>query len=187
MDINETVSQLYSLGRLLDAVGFIPVIEQFPYFCTPENVLIFADMGMDGIHFCVDLSPEGKKRILMVDPSPGEGRVCKVAENLEDFLSLLLKVPDIGVIYTASFGRLGWYEEEIERLSARCDENPEKKVNLPQLRQQLRDLFSLRDIPDPFAYVTACVSQYSYVAEVDGSGQLGGEEEGFCAQFSILL
>lgn len=59
------------------------------YFCTPVNAEIIGWTGVDGIHICF-ISAVDPDMVFVVNPENSNSYVYPIAQNFEDFLSLLL-------------------------------------------------------------------------------------------------
>jgi len=97
------------------------------YFCTPENITVFARLGCDGVHFGV-LTDEKNSPVYVIDPE-AESCVEPVSENFEDFLSMLLTLKNTNLFTFIS-------NSSKERFLKICDNDPithVKSDEIPEL------------------------------------------------------
>lgn len=156
----DAVVRFQQIGSELEKYADIsPADDNVRYFCTPQEAIPFASLGFDGIHFCLMELPEksGTYRVVQVNPAAGEERLRLVADSLDDFVSLLMKVPFGGNIYTASYQDRASYEDAIERSNREVEEWG-MEDGLIKLRKKLAMVFHVRPISDPFDYIDHHVS-----------------------------
>lgn len=134
----------------LTCVGLIQE-RSFPhYFCTPLNAVIFASIGVDGIHFCI--VPEEDDRTLersavyVVSPMMPEHYVFVVAENFYDFISLVVSVKYAGLLECISYF-------ERERFLTQIQEVEADDLEVKTAIEALTATFPTRVIDDVYGYV----------------------------------
>ncbi|HWO53848.1 MAG TPA: hypothetical protein VNM49_05610 [Paenibacillus cookii] len=145
-------------GNLDEGLSFYLVHEEnFRYFNTPCDVVVFGNTGADGIHYglltdfgtaaTLDEAP-----VVCVSPMSFDRPVRIVAENLEHFLSLNMN--DSGLFYNHFRS-----EEDYARfLGEQDDDSPyrpseEEEERAEHIRQQVRDRLHLPQIDHPYRYV----------------------------------
>jgi hypothetical protein len=120
------------------------------YFCTPLNAVIFADLGVDGIHYCIIPSNEDKtlenSTIYVVSPCMMEHYVEPVAESFSDFLSVVAITKDAGAMECISYMSKEAFTNYLKDI-------PEERKEIVQAIEALRENFALKDIPDVYDYV----------------------------------
>lgn len=136
-----------------------PADDNDRYFCTPQEAIPFASLGLDGVHFCLMELPEksGIYRVVQVNPAAGEEHLRLIADSMDDFVSLLMKVPFGGNIYTASYQDQASYEDAVERSNHNAAEWGLEE-GLVRLRQKLADVFHVCPVASPFDYIDRHVS-----------------------------
>lgn len=94
--------------------------QSFPhYFCTPLNAIIFAGTGVDGIHFCIipnenDWTLE-RSPVYVVSPMMPDHYVEAIAENFNDFISMVVSIKDAPLLECISYSARDRFLEEIQR------------------------------------------------------------------------
>jgi hypothetical protein len=120
------------------------------YFCTPLKSLIFADLGVDGIHFCVIPSKKDKtlesSPIYVVSPSMSDHYVEPIAENFYDFISIVVTIKDAGALECVS------YCSE-EKFINYLKDIPNESSEITQAITALKENFDIKDIPNVYEYV----------------------------------
>ena len=105
----------------LSAIGLMRD-KLFPhYFCTPLDAVIFACLGVDGIHFCIipdedDLTLEYSP-VYVVSPMMSNHYVEAIAENFYDFINLIVSVKDAGALECISYLETEKFSEYIQGIS----------------------------------------------------------------------
>jgi lysophospholipase L1-like esterase len=120
------------------------------YFCTPLNSVIFADLGVDGIHFCIipvneDESLENSP-VYVVSPCMTEHYIEPVAENFSDFLSLVAITKDAGAMECISYITKEAFINYLKDI-------PGEREEIIQATRALIENFTLKDIEDVYDYV----------------------------------
>lgn len=88
----------------------------FPrYFCTPLNAIIFANTGVDGVHFCVVPNEKNptleQSPVYVVSPTMPDHYVEAIAENFNDFISIVVSAKDATLLECISYcARDGFYK-----------------------------------------------------------------------------
>lgn len=120
------------------------------YFCTPLNSIIFAGLGVDGIHFCIIPSKEDKtlenSPVYVVSPLMPGHYTEPVAENFTDFLSLVIITKDAATMESISYMDKETFDNYLQDISG------ENKETIEAIRV-LKETFNLKDIPDVYHYV----------------------------------
>lgn len=142
-----------ALGIDLECIGFDEKGDRLPYFCTPEDAVILAGVGADGIHFCTS-EPYGSV-IFAVSPMDGANEcIHAVAKSFEDFLRLLIACRDTAAIEQAwQFDKNSFY--------AFLEENQPDEKALKVL-DRLSDALSLEPIEEPYEYITELQKGFDY-------------------------
>ncbi|AFH63169.1 hypothetical protein ACVNS2_21145 [Paenibacillus caseinilyticus] len=139
--------------RLYDAVYFFVNTENFRYFSTPSDVVVFGNVGVDGVHygFLTDYGTVAdleEAPIVCISPMDFDRPVRIVAKNLKDFLRLSLTDANLVLNpfgteaeYLAAQER--WAEEEKASPYQRTEEEKQarlevihelqKRISLPEL------------------------------------------------------
>jgi len=134
----------------LSPIGLIRNKDYGGYFCTPKSAVVFANLGVDGIHFCIlpdekDLTLENSP-VYVVSPMTPDHYVEVVAENFNDFLSLVVSVKDAGALECISFVEKEGFLEHLQDIP---QGNPEVEKAITALSKS----FSVKSIVDVYDYV----------------------------------
>lgn len=144
-------------GNLDDGLFFYLVHEEeFRYFNTPCDVVVFGNIGADGIHYGLltdfgTVATLDEAPVVCVSPMSFDKPVKIIAENLEHFLSLNMN--DSGLFYNHFRS-----EEDYARFLGEQDESPyrqneEEEKRVLQIRQQVRQRLHLPRIDHPYRYI----------------------------------
>jgi len=120
------------------------------YFCTPENAVVFANIGCDGIHFCVipeenDLTLDHSP-VYVVSPMMPDHYVEAVADTFDDFISLVVSVKDAGALECIS-------HVEPEVFMNHISDIPQGSSEVESAVAALSRAFPVRIIDDIYGYV----------------------------------
>ena len=120
------------------------------YFCTPLKAVIFASLGVDGIHFCILPYEEDKtlenSPVYVVSPCMPEHYVEPVAKNFADFLNLVMATKDAGAMECISYMTKESFINYLKDI-------PEGKEEIIKAIEGIKENFTLKDIPDVYDYV----------------------------------
>lgn len=123
------------------------------YFCTPVGARVIYWTGVDGIHYC---QVEGfGEMIFVVCPmnTPGD-YVYPVANNLEDFLRLLLACKEEAAISQA----YGWKRERFEAFV----DGLEIQEDQAETHEKIQQRFGLSPMEDAFSYIKGVQEKFDY-------------------------
>lgn len=124
------------------------------YFCTPKEGQIFASMGVDGIHFCT--IPNLGEYVFVVNPMALDNHyVLPVAKDMAEFVSLVITLHGTQLIDQM----VTWDKETFE--AARADLLVKQETERLRQRQELMELFPVREIDDPYGYVHALCDRFN--------------------------
>ena len=124
-----------------------------PYFCTPRGARVFAEAGVDGIHYCF-VRGFGEM-VFAVSPMNECGdQVHPLARDFRAFLELLLTCCSADALEQAH----GWTRTDFEDYMEQQEPDPERTA----LVQQLQKRFRLHPIGDPYGYVKALQVEFDY-------------------------
>ena len=146
----------YSLN---DNLGFILELDEFSYECTPYDVITFATIGCDGIHFGV-VTDFGQVKdlddafVVCVSPMDFDAPIKLVARNMREFLDLLCTVKDASVI--ANFQYMESKEEYVELL-AEIVEDDEFMEQAKYVTKRIKQTIGYKEIDDVYEYVKVTV------------------------------
>lgn len=134
----------------LSPIGLIRNKNYGGYLCTPLNAVVFANIGCDGIHFCIlpdekDLPLENSP-VYVISPMMPDHYVESVADNFLDFLSLVVSVKDATVLECISYTEREGFLELIQSIS---HDDPEIKKAV----EVVTNIFHVREISDVYSYV----------------------------------
>lgn len=120
------------------------------YFCTPLGAIIFASLGVDGIHFCI-LPSEGDKSlenspVYVISPCMSEHYIEPVAKNFTDFLNLVMITKDAGAMECISYMTKEAFINYLKDI-------PEEREEVIKAIGSIKENFTSKDIPDVYDYV----------------------------------
>lgn len=103
----QIIDRFINIETDLSPIGLIRNKDYGGYFCTPKNAVVFANIGCDGIHFCIipyenDLTLE-RSPVYVISPMMPDHSVEAVAEKFYDFLSLVVSVQDATFLECISY------------------------------------------------------------------------------------
>ncbi len=138
----------YSLG-----MGYEKPRTAVRYFCTPVGALIFASLGVDGIHYCT--IPSLGDRVFVVNPMPADDRyVIPVAANLAEFMSLVYTLEGTQLLdQMITWDEAKFNEALISHHEARDDERSAELA-------KLASLFEVTAIAEPYSHVRALADSF---------------------------
>ena len=123
------------------------------YFCTPMGALIFASLGVDGIHYCT--IPSLGEYVYVVNPMPQDDRyVVPVAKNLSDFMSLIAAMQGTQLIDQL----IGWDKATFEAtLNEHLADNSDKRTaDLDDMKK----IFECTPMNAPYEYIHGICDHY---------------------------
>ncbi|MGE8205374.1 hypothetical protein ACQKP0_12475 [Heyndrickxia sp. NPDC080065] len=132
-------------GYSLDDLGLFLESDYDPYIVTPYDVITFASIGCDGIHFGLltdfgTVSDLEDAFVVCISPMDFGSHIKIVARNIREFVSLICTMKDAGTIsnfnyfedkedYLNLFKQLKQEESEIEEFVKRANYVVEKVIN----------------------------------------------------------
>lgn len=125
--------------------------DEFPsYFCTPLNSVIFASLGVDGIHFCIlpskDDSTLENSPVYIVSPCMPDHYVEPIADSFTEFLSLVLTTKDAGAMECISYMTKEAFNNYLKDI-------PVEEEETIQAVNAIKENFGLEGILDVYDYV----------------------------------
>lgn len=144
------IDKFYGIETDLSPVGLIRDKNFSNYFCTPENAIILANLGVDGIHFCIipkdnDLTLENSP-VYVVSPMMSPYYVMVVAENIRMFLNLIISTRDAGALECAGYLPEEKYAEYLKTIPYDWKEATEAVVSL-------QNTFDLQKTDNVYNYI----------------------------------
>ncbi|OPX43965.1 hypothetical protein CLHUN_22080 [Ruminiclostridium hungatei] len=164
----ETLDRLYQAEKELNALGLL-LAKDFPhYFCTPLNAVIFAQLGTDGIHYCII---KGEKElenspVYVVSPMMPGHYVELVGRNLIDFLSLVISCKDASALEYISYAPKDKFEEFIDEIRKQQLDDWDYNKRVEAAVNELQNAFGLQNIEDVYCHVNETKSNLSYHANM---------------------
>ncbi len=166
MEFPPTLKTLWSLTECepglgcdyFDPVGLLlmPTLENFGYWCTPKNSLVFAHTGGDGVHFSflTDKEPTDSTPIVMTVPMMDQNNNVIVGENLTEFLALGSRYGYFSLVQLVYF-----FDETIEVLQTNDFLEEATDIAKEQL-YKISEVFSVKPWPNPKERLSALKDQY---------------------------
>ncbi len=150
-----SLDKLYKIEKDLSVIGLILTRDFPPYSCTPLNATVFAQLGTDGIHFCIANSSEGIENspVYVVSPDMPGHYVELVGRNLVDFLSLVIICKDASALEYISYASEDKFNEHIRRINSELLENPVLNKSVEDAVSVLKTVFKLQVINDIYNHV----------------------------------
>lgn len=124
------------------------------YFCTPKDAVIFASLGVDGIHYCT--IPSLGDLVFVVNPMPPDDRyVVPVAENLSCFMNLIAALQGTQLIDQL----VGWDKAAfVTALSKHFSEsNDERTAEL----EEMKNIFECVPMDAPYEYIHGLCDRFN--------------------------
>lgn len=156
---------LIEQGTSLDeGLGLRFADKSMAYDLTPYDVLPFADIGMDGIHYGL-LADFGKVTdleqafVVCVNPVDPDNSVKLVARNPKEFIDLLYTVKDAAVIANSTyFEEEEQYVDAFRELKEDEEEYPEMMEQRRDVSEKMKDYMDCSAIEDVYSYVEKTVA-----------------------------
>ncbi|EFM11406.1 hypothetical protein PaecuDRAFT_1852 [Paenibacillus curdlanolyticus YK9] len=152
--------ELADSERFYNEFNFYLALDDFRYFSTPSDVVVFGNIGVDGIHygFLTDYGAEESLEtapIVCVSPMDFDEPSRIAAANLKEFLSV--NHTDSALFYNY-FASEASYLEAKRRWQAEAAESPyqptdEEKQDKAEIWDELLRRVELPEVPHPFRYV----------------------------------
>lgn len=141
----------FSIKTDLSVVGLIRNSDFPHYFCTPKNAVIFSDLGVDGIHFCIipnanDLTLEHSPIYVISPTLSHQHLVMVVAEDFRTFLELVISIKDAGALECISYVTEARYTEYLNDI-------PSDHQGIDRAVETLTEVFKLKKVSDVYGYV----------------------------------
>ncbi|MEC0371686.1 hypothetical protein [Paenibacillus chibensis] len=149
-------------GRHLDDGLFFYLVhdQEYRYFNTPCDVVVFGNIGADGIHYGL-LTDFGTVRtldeapVVCVTPMDSDCPVRVIAENLEHFLAINMNE---SALFYNHFPSEEAYDEFVHREVLGYDGMPylpdaERECRREEIQQRVRERIRLPQIDFPYRYV----------------------------------
>lgn len=137
-------------------IGFTPALYHSVYFNTPVDVVAFGWTGADGDHygFLTDFGSATDLEnapIVMVTPMSFEQPAVVVANNIREFMSIVIKDPSL--LYMAYEDEQSYLESELEsQESLEREESEEDRLNKNAVMNRLAASIDLPIIEDHYQY-----------------------------------
>lgn len=130
--------------------------DTFPnYFCTPEKAIIFASMGVGGIHYCFIKGFDDT--VFAVNPEPGiDNHVFPVASSFDDFLRLTFTLRGTQLIDQIPLLDKERFNAILKNHIVDLSPDAAREID------DLRDTFNLVTLDDPYGYVMGLVNSFDY-------------------------
>ncbi|MDO5292368.1 MAG: hypothetical protein Q4F05_06415 [bacterium] len=120
------LQKFYHLNSDTGLLGLAKQETNDGYFCTPVGAEVFARLGVDGIHFCFipSLQPDRSLEqgmVYAVNPMAPDQYVKPVANNLKEFLEMVIACGDAGVLEQAGAMDRKKYDLFMEEVEASAE------------------------------------------------------------------
>lgn len=128
------------------------------YFCTPNESIIFARLGIDGIHFCVyDQSGISRDQSPVFVVSPGSDTpTLPIAHNFKEFIGLLITLKDAGAIEAAANRSFQDFQTYMQAEPYVHDQTEMRKIHDALA---LLTSFPYEQIDKPYLYIQQTIDQ----------------------------
>lgn len=129
------------------------------YHCTPVEAVLLASIGIDGIHYCIlpmDSKSLDDSPVFVVSPH-SYVEVLPVAENITDFISLVVTLKEAGGIEAAALrdkdSFLQYFEEDPL-------DDPEYPVLVNEAIEYCKQKFNIGELENPYEYIQTMKQKY---------------------------
>ncbi|MCI1590235.1 hypothetical protein [Heyndrickxia oleronia] len=172
----------YSLDEDL---GLILQSDYYSYSVTPYDVITFASIGCDGIHFGLltdfgTVSDLENAFVVCISPMDFGSHIKIVARNIREFVSLICTMKDTGAI--SNFNHMKEEEEYLNLLKQIKKEEPENKEFVERANYVVEKIISTircEIIDDVYQYVERMIrterKQQTILPTLDGLGVVAME------------
>lgn len=172
----------YSLDEDL---GLILQSDYYSYSVTPYDVITFASIGCDGIHFGLltdfgTVSDLENAFVVCISPMDFGSHIKIVARNIREFVSLICTMKDTGAI--SNFNHMKEEEEYLNLLKQIKKEEPENKEFIERANYVVEKIISTircEIIDDVYQYVERMIrterKQQTILPTLDGLGVVAME------------
>lgn len=153
IDFKESLTSLGALN--------LYIIEE-RYHCTPVESELLASIGIDGIHYCIlpmDNKSLDDSPVLVVSPH-SYVEVLPVAENITDFISLVVTLKEAGGIEAAA---LRDKHSFLQYLEEGLLDDPEYSALVNQAVEYCKHKFSVSEMENPYEYIQAMKQKYKNI------------------------
>jgi hypothetical protein len=151
------IDKFLNITTNLEGIGLLKydtINDDYKYFCTPTNAVVFATIGTDGIHFCI--IPDENDKTLEYSPvyviNPmimiPDHYVEIVAKNFYEFLSVVITAKDAGALECISY-----LEKERCLEHLQVIDNTYDKIKYGEAVAALSNEFNIPPIYDVYEYV----------------------------------
>lgn len=156
------LDQMLSLSSSFESLGLI-LDPTFPkYDCTPKGARMIGHVACDGIHFCVAEKPNGLEAapVFVVSPMMPDHLLEPIAENIFDFMALLLACKDASSLECISYKTEADFEELIRRIHWEFSQDQEAQKKVDLAIKSIKDRVDIEVMADVYAYVKNIQLQY---------------------------
>lgn len=158
------LDRLYEVEKELNALGLM-ITKDFPdYFCTPLNAVVFAHLGIDGIHYCIIKGEDEIENspVYVVSPMMPEHYVELVGRNIIDFLSLVVSCKDASALEYISYASEYEFEKYIDEVNNQQLDDSDYNDRVEMAVNKFKNEFGLQSIDDVYCHVNETKSNPVY-------------------------
>lgn len=158
------LDRIYEVENELNALGLMRTKDFPDYFCTPLNAVIFAHLGIDGIHYCIIKGENDIENspVYVVSPMMPEHYVELVGRNLTDFLSLVISCKDASALEYISYASKNKFEKYIDEIGNQQLDDSDYGKQVEKAVNVLQKAFGLQNIDDVYCHVNETKSNPIY-------------------------
>lgn len=162
-DVPPTLQKLIDLQNVLEdpeqfylGLDFYLALENYRYFNTPSDVVVFGNIGVDGVHygFLTDYSSITDLEaapIVCVSPMDFERPTRIIAKNLYEFLSVNLS--DRELFYNQFESEDNYLVAKEQWIAEAANSPYQLSENEKIVRERVREDLQIRIIDNPYRYV----------------------------------
>ena len=150
---------------LFDQLSLFLLDEDFSYDVTPYDVIPFANIGADGIHYGF-LTEFGRTKrledafIVCVSPMNFGDHVKIIARNLTEFIDVILTLKDASIIENLlNYSKKKDYDTFLKWAAKEAEEEPEHFQKSTYVCSRIQQALNRKPINDLFEYVEVIVPE----------------------------
>lgn len=165
--------ELEDREQFFDGLGFYLSLTNFRYFNTPCDVVVFGNIGADGIHygFLTDygsLSNLEEAPIVCVSPMDFDQPTRLIANNIREFLRANMTDAPLFYNYFATEERYNAFKQQrVNTLSTA------QRLNETRIHQFLEQNIDMPIVEQPYQYMEAIRKQRQQIVSIETQDGLG--------------
>jgi hypothetical protein len=151
------LDKFFNIKTNLESIGLIVDKEFGKYFCTPEEAIVFAHSGVDGIHYCIipkeDDDNLEKSPVYVINPMDSDHYVDLIGRNLIDFLSLIVSCKGTTEFECANYMTKDKFVKYINEYIESIREVDEFNQQVEEAIKVIKNTFNISQINDVYDHL----------------------------------